>query len=81
MDAVEMMCLINQLRHRALLQEAERERLINASIKKETGSRVFGLNLIAWFKARRVKNGNSVDLPIEVRGSTDPCCLAGDSGS
>jgi hypothetical protein len=79
MDALEMMYLITQLRHRTLLQEAERERLINSSIKTEPGNHGIGLNPIAWLMVRRTKNDKTLDLPIEVRRSNDPCCMAGDT--
>jgi len=81
MFPMDIMFLANQMRHRELIQEAERERLFKSALKKRQGNRGSGLNIIERTWTGLPKYWNSAESTHEQLHLSDPCCTAAEGSS
>jgi hypothetical protein len=74
MDQIEAFYLINQMRHRELLQYAEKQRTVNKIRSESTQTKNLLRTHSVWIRVNLLKKKNlSQGLFVE-HGTTDPCC-------
>lgn len=74
MYSLDVLFLVSQIRHRDLIQEAERERLFKLGLNNQPDNHGLGLKIIEWIQAQFPKNGNREERPHEQHRTSNPCC-------
>jgi hypothetical protein len=75
----EILYRIGQLRHRELLLQAERERLVLFAPKNRPGYRTFGSKFIAWVRGWLPEKFKREGPLFERNHIYGPCCTAPES--
>ncbi len=74
MIRIEAMFLINRMRHRELLQFAEKERMIKKIRKEPTQTKNFPRTLSLWIRVSLLEKTSLSQRLFVKHGTTNPCC-------
>ena len=74
MNPIEALFLINQMRHRELLQFAERERMIKKIQREPTRTKNLPRTLSLWIRVNLLEKTSLSQRLFVEHGTTDPCC-------
>jgi len=74
MNRIEAMFLINRMRHRKLLQFAEKERLIKKIRREPTQTKNLLRTLSLWIRVNLLEKTSLSQRLFVEHGTTNPCC-------
>jgi len=73
MDRLEALFLINQMRHRELLQFSEKERLIKKMRREPTQTKNLPRSLSLWIRMDLLEKNQIESKALVEHGTTNPC--------
>ena len=81
MYPIEVLYLINQMRHRELIRQAEKEQLSQSVLKNNQRYHAFGTKIIKWIRERLTEKGKREKNFYDQQILPNPSCTVSEAKS